>query len=56
MCDDENAPHVLASNVTPNFTIVDVVSHDVLGHVVVESDSMDPSFSFDIFFEISLPF
>ena len=48
MRDDEDAPSVPTSNVTIDVAIVDIVSIDILGHVVGESDSVDPPLSFDI--------
>ena len=48
MGDDEDALHVLASYVTTDVAIADIVSPNILGHVVGESDSMDPPLFFDI--------
>ena len=53
---DADALPVPASYVTKDVAIANIMSPDILGHVVGESDYMDPPLSFDIFFGISLPF
>ena len=45
--DDEDAPLAPVADVTMD-VITDIISPDILGHVVRESDSMDPPLSFDI--------
>ena len=42
MGDDEHALPILDSYVTMDVAIVDIVSFDILGHVVGESDFVDP--------------
>ena len=48
MGDDEDTLLALASYVTMDVAIVDIVSPDILGHVIGEFDSMYPPLSFDI--------
>ena len=47
--DDEDAPPTLDDDAITDDVIIDIVSLDILGHVVGESDSMDPPLSFDAF-------
>ena len=47
--DDEDAPSALDDDAIMNDVIVDIVSLDILGHVVGETDSVDPPLSFDVF-------
>ena len=46
--DDENAPLALAAHTIMDDVIVGIVSPDIFGHVVGESDSVGPPLSFDI--------
>ena len=46
--DDEDDPPTLTIDVTMDDVISDIVSSDILCHVVGEFDSMDPPLSFDI--------
>ena len=48
MRDDEDAPPALDDDAITNDVIVDIASPDILGHVVGESDSVDPPLSFDV--------
>ena len=47
--DDEDASLALDDDVITGDVIVDIESPDILGHVVGESDAMDPPLSFDVF-------
>ena len=47
--DDEDAPPAPDDDAIMDDVIVDIASPDILGHVMGESDSMDPPLSFDVF-------
>ena len=46
--DDENAPLAPDDDTITDDAIVDIASPDIIGHVVGESDSVDPPLSFDV--------
>ena len=46
--DDEDAPPAPDDDAIIDDVIVDIASPDILGHVVGESDSVDPPLSFDV--------
>ena len=46
--DDEDAPLTLDDDAITDDVIVDIASPDILGHVVGESDVVDPPLSFDV--------
>ena len=46
--DDEDAPPTLDDDAITDDVIVDIASPDILGHVMGESDAMDPPLSFDV--------
>ena len=46
--DDEDAPLALDDDAITDDVIVDIASPDILGHVVGESDVVDPPLSFDV--------
>ena len=46
--DDEDAPPAPDDDAITDDVIVDIVSPDILGHVMGESDAMDPPLSFDV--------
>ena len=46
--DDEDAPLAPDDDAITNDVIVDIASSDILGHVVGESDAVDPPLSFDV--------
>ena len=46
--DDEDAPLAPDDDAITGDVIVDIASHDILGHVVGESDDVDPPLSFDV--------
>ena len=46
--DDEDAPSTPDDDAITDDVIVDIASPDILGHVVGESDSVDPPLSFDV--------
>ena len=48
MRDDEDAPLAPEDDAITSDVIVDIVSPDILGHVVGEPDAVDPPLSFDV--------
>ena len=46
--DDEDAPLDPDDDTITDDVIIDIASSDIIGHVVGESDSMDPPLSFDV--------
>ena len=46
--DDEDAPPAPDDDAITDDVIVDIASPDILGHVMEESDAMDPPLSFDV--------
>ena len=47
--DDEDASLAPDDDAITGDVIVDIASPDILGHVVGESDAVDPPLSFDVF-------